>query len=174
MVFICMAMAVQAQHVAVRGIVTDSASGYRCWRTLTVRLFHGSDVVGAAKEVTRSLAFSNLGKGSYILVTSYQGYRVDSMRFSVKAKDSSAVLVNILLTPEESNLLQVVVQARIPPAIVRNDTIAFNAGSYPSPPNSTVEDLLRKLPGVEIDKDGNVTMQGQKVDKITMNGKDFF
>ncbi len=57
---------------------------------------------------------------------------------------------------------------------MKNDTIAFNASGYPSPPNSTVEDLLRKLPGVEIDKDGNVTMQGQKVDKITINGKDFF
>ena len=60
------------------------------------------------------------------------------------------------------------------PPSCSNDTIAFNAGAYPSPPNSTVEDLLRKLPGVEIDKDGNVTMQGQKVDKITLNGKDFF
>jgi len=62
----------------------------------------------------------------------------------------------------------------IPPAIVRNDTIAFNAGAFPTRPNATVEDLLRKLPGIEIDKNGNVTMQGQKVDKIYLDGKEFF
>jgi len=45
---------------------------------------------------------------------------------------------------------------------------------FPTRPNATVEDLLRKLPGIEIDKNGNVTMQGQKVDKIYLDGKEFF
>jgi Outer membrane protein beta-barrel family len=167
-------MEIQAQHVVVRGTVTDSTSG-QVLEEATLSLFKlpKPELVGTKRSDT-AFAFSIPGKGNYVLVTSYQGYRTDSMRFSVKAKDSSALLVSVMLVPEESALLQVVVQARIPPAIVRSDTIAFNAGAYPSPPNSTVEDLLRKLPGVEIDKDGNVTMQGQKVDKITINGKDFF
>ncbi len=163
---------VRAQRVVVRGVVTDSTSG-QLLEYATVQLFHGSDVVGSKRSDT-AFAFPNLGKGNYVLVTSYQGYRTDSMRFDIKAKDSSALFLNVKLVPAENNLLQVVVQARIPPVIVKNDTIAFNAGAYPSPANSTVEDLLRKLPGVEIDKDGNVTMQGKKVDKIMINGKDFF
>src|SRR6202012_1675223 len=64
--------------------------------------------------------------------------------------------------------------ANIPPAIVKNDTIAFNAGAFPTRPNATVEDLLRKLPGIDVDKNGNVTMQGQRVDKIYLDGKEFF
>ncbi len=167
-------MHVRAQRVVVRGIVTDSTSG-QALEEATISLFKWPKTESVErKRSDTAFSFSNLGKGSYILVTSYQGYRTDSVRFSIKAKDSSSILMNVMLVPEENNLLQVVVQARIPPAIVRSDTIAFNAGAYPSPPNSTVEDLLRKLPGVEIDKDGNVTMQGQKVDKITINGKDFF
>ena len=165
-------MAVQAQHVVVRGKVSDSTSG-QLLEDATVRLFHGGEVIGAKRSDT-AFVFSRLVKGNYVLITSYQGYRADSMHFTINTKDSSVVLLNISMNAEENALLQVVVQARIPPAIVKNDTIAFNAGAYPSPPNSTVEDLLRKLPGLEIDKDGNVTLQGQKVDKITINGKDFF
>ncbi|MDP4254961.1 MAG: outer membrane beta-barrel protein [Bacteroidota bacterium] len=70
--------------------------------------------------------------------------------------------------------MEVVVRRTIPPVIVKNDTIAFNAGAYPTRANATVEDMLKKLPGIEIDKDGNVTMQGQKVDKIYLDGKEFF
>jgi hypothetical protein len=173
-IFIGAGLSVNAQKITVRGIVTDSVSG-QLLEEATVSLFRlpKPDLVGRRRSDT-AFVFPNLGKGNYILLISYQGYAADSMKFSVSAKDSGQRRVTVLLKQNFGNLMQVVVRASIPPAIVRNDTIAFNAGAYPSPPNSTVEDMLRKLPGIEIDKDGNVTMQGQKVDKITIDGKDFF
>jgi hypothetical protein len=173
----------RAQQVLVRGIVTDSLTG-SALSGASVRLFSmpkkellGSKITGKGNDSGTEenvFTFEKVGKGNYMIVVSYLGYAPDSVRFAVKAKDSVAVNLDIRMQLLVSSLLQVVVQARIPPAIVKNDTIAFNAVAYPSPPNSTVEDLLRKLPGVEIDKDGHVTMQGQKVNKIMINGKDFF
>ncbi len=175
-------LAARTQHVLVRGIVTDSLTG-NVLADATVSLFAmpkkellGTKTSGRGNDGTEEgvFEFGKIAKGNYMVLVSYQGYARDSVKFIVKEKDSATMNFEIRMQLLESSLLQVVVQARIPPAIVKNDTIAFNAGSYPSPPNSTVEDLLRKLPGVEIDKDGNVTMQGQKVDKITINGQEFF
>jgi hypothetical protein len=173
-VFVLAGFAVRAQHVVVGGSVVDSASGAVLEdATVTLLQMPGHEILGTVRSDT-SFHFSKLSKGSYLLMVTYQGYAPDSILFSIKAKDTAMIRLSILMQLEAGSLLQVVVQARIPPAIVKNDTIAFNAGAYPSPPNSTVEDMLRKLPGIEIDKDGNVTMQGQKVDKITIDGKDFF
>ncbi|HEV2480676.1 MAG TPA: outer membrane beta-barrel protein [Puia sp.] len=118
--------------------------------------------------------FHNLAPGDYRLITSYLGYATDTTILTLTAGDSTERKLHILLHHAANALMEVVVHANIPPAIVKNDTIAFNAGAFPTRPNATVEDLLRKLPGIEIDKNGNVTMQGQKVDKIYLDGKEFF
>jgi hypothetical protein len=57
---------------------------------------------------------------------------------------------------------------------VRNDTIEYDAASYKMTENAVVEDLLKKLPGAEVDKDGKITMNGKEVKKIMLDGKDFF
>jgi Outer membrane protein beta-barrel family len=165
---------VSAQKVTVRGTVRDSAS-QELLEEATVSLLHlpGPDLIRTVRS-RDGFVFSNLSQGKYLMVSTYQGYDPDTISFSIGKKDTASITLAAYLKQSENSLLEVVVHASIPPAIVRSDTIAFNAGAYPSPPNSTLEDLLRKLPGIEIDKDGNVTMQGQKVDKITIDGKDFF
>ncbi len=123
---------------------------------------------------TGDTSSGGLSPGSYRLIGTYLGYSPDTVEVTLKASDTTGIFVPLELRRNGKALMEVVVTARIPPAIVRNDTIAFNAGAYPTRPNATVEDLLRKLPGIEIDKNGNVTMQGQKVDKIYLDGKEFF
>ena len=163
-----------AQSLTLRGSAVDSVSGDRL-EDATVTLFRipGPELVHRVRN-RGGFAFTGITKGSYIVVTSYQGFASDSFRFSVNASDSVLAMHIIRMQRTSKKLLEVVVRASIPPVIVKNDTIAFNASAFPSPPNSTVEDLLKKLPGVQVDKEGNVTMNGQKVDKITIDGKDFF
>ncbi|MBK5271092.1 MAG: TonB-dependent receptor, partial [Bacteroidia bacterium] len=60
------------------------------------------------------------------------------------------------------------------PIQVKNDTVQFNASGFKTKPNATVEDLLKKLPGVEVDKEGNVKSQGEQVQKVYVDGKEFF
>ena len=122
----------------------------------------------------QGFAFHNLAAGDYRVITSYLGYATDTASITLAGPDSTEKKLRILLHHAVGAMMEVVVHANIPPAIVKNDTIAFNAGAFPTRPNATVEDLLRKLPGIEIDKNGNVTMQGQKVDKIYLDGKEFF
>ncbi len=160
---------------AIRGQVQDSATKQPL-EDATIYLVHLPDntIQRQLRTTKRGFSFSNLTPGNYRIITSYLGYATDTLTLTLSATDSTLRQVRILLQHSAHDLMQVVVHASIPPAIVRNDTIAFNAGAYPTRPNATVEDLLRKLPGIDIDKNGNITMQGQKVDKIYLDGKEFF
>src|SRR5260221_3337459 len=60
------------------------------------------------------------------------------------------------------------------PIKVKNDTVQFNANGFKTKPNATAEDLIKRLPGMEVDKDGNVKSQGEQVQKVYVDGKEFF
>lgn len=78
-------------------------------------------------------------------------------------------------TVSEVKVLEdIVVTAAIPQMKVEGDTISYKASTYGTQPDATVEDLLRLLPGLEVDADGKVKAQGQEVQKIYVNGKEFF
>jgi len=98
----------------------------------------------------------------------------DTIAVSVSDNDTATVFAKFILRPSSKPLMEVIVKATIPPVIVRSDTIGFNAAAFPTRPFASVEDLLKKLPGIVVDKDGNVTLQGKKVDKILIDGKEFF
>jgi hypothetical protein len=71
-------------------------------------------------------------------------------------------------------LSEVVVQNEAPPVTLINDTIQYNAGSFKTAPNSNVEQLLKKLPGLKVEKDGSIKAQGEKVNRVLVDGKEFF
>ncbi|HEY4288827.1 MAG TPA: TonB-dependent receptor [Puia sp.] len=173
--FTLIAACVSSHAQSVRGTVQDSLSR-QLLEDATVSLIRLPDntAIRRLRSSKRDFVFSNLPSGSYRLITTYLGYSPDTLALTLNNADTTVKRVHIYLQHSASALMQVVVHAAIPPAIVKNDTIAFNAGAYPTRPNATVEDLLRKLPGIDIDKNGNVTMQGQKVDKIYLDGKEFF
>ncbi len=60
------------------------------------------------------------------------------------------------------------------PVLIKEDTVEYNAAAFKTDPNAPVEDLLRKLPGVEVDKDGNIKAQGEDITKVYVDGKEFF
>jgi len=70
-------------------------------------------------------------------------------------------------------LEEVVLANEAPPVTIINDTIQYNAGSFKVQPNSNVEQLLKKLPGVKVDKDGTIKAQGEKVNRVLVDGKEF-
>ena len=79
---------------------------------------------------------------------------------------------NVTIAYRGKLLDEVVVQAAA--VIIKEDTVEYNAASFKVKDNAVVEDLLKKLPGVQVDKDGNVTAQGKSVTRVKVNGKDFF
>lgn len=83
--------------------------------------------------------------------------------------------VDLGVLPMASKLLaQVDIVGERPPIVIRKDTIEFNAEAFKTRPNAVVEDLLKKLPSVEVDHQGNITVAGKPISKITVDGHDFF
>ena len=88
---------------------------------------------------------------------------------------SANVRLGAIEMKESSQLLGVVnVVATKTPIKVMEDTVEYNADSYHTQPNAVVEDLLKRLPGVEVGSDGSITAQGKTISKILVNGKEFF
>lgn len=108
------------------------------------------------------------------LVATHAGYATLRKEFILSATSKTLDLATLEMTVLEEDMEEVVVIAERPPVIVRKDTIEFNASSFKTLPNAVVEDLLKKLPGVDVDRDGNIMVNGKKVNKILVDGKSFF
>jgi len=80
----------------------------------------------------------------------------------------------IFLVNDPQHLEEVTVLAERPPVSIRKDTIEFNASAFKTLPSALVEDLLKKLPGVDVDNDGNIMVKGKRVNRLLVDGKDFF
>lgn len=109
----------------------------------------------------------------YRVVISYSGFDAFRKEFTL-SNDTPLDLGTIDMLPSSKSLDEVLVIAERPPVTVKRDTIEFNASSFKTLPTALVEDLLKKLPGVEIDADGNITANGKKVNRILVDGKAFF
>ena len=117
--------------------------------------------------------FKNIKVGNYVLKISYVGL-IPYNAVIMPAKEAVVDLGSLQLKPITRELMEVVVRTARAPLTIKGDTIEYNASSFKVPPGSTVEDLLRKLPGVQVDQDGNIRAQGQDVKKLTVDGKNFF
>lgn len=123
-----------------------------------------SDSEGAA-------AIQKVRKGIYILKAELLGYKTYTQEISVD-KD---VNLGVLKMVEDVELLDAAnVSAVGNPIIVKKDTIEYNASSFKTSDNDMLEDLLKKLPGVEVNSDGTITANGETINKITIDGKTFF
>jgi len=141
----------------------------------TVTLINPADsaAVGFAVADKNGLfEIKNLKKGSYLLGITYTGYRPFTKNLDITLSQFVIDLDTIYMQPDTSMLSSVVVSA--PPITVKKDTVEFRASMFKTKPNATVEDLLKKLPGVEVDKDGKVQAQGEEITKIYVDGKEFF
>jgi hypothetical protein len=107
------------------------------------------------------------------VVVSFSGYAAYRKEFTLTNGDVLD-LGTITMTPGSKTLDEILVIAERPPVTVRSDTIEFNASSFKTLPTALVEDLLRKLPGVEVDREGNITANGRRVNRINVDGKAFF
>ncbi|SOD98761.1 outer membrane beta-barrel family protein [Spirosoma fluviale] len=119
-------------------------------------------------------SFPKIAEGQYRVLVTYVGYRSRARRVSVTKTDPSPNLGAVDLVAQSQTLTEVSVQGERAPIAVKGDTLEFNAGSFKTRPNAQVEELLKKLPGVEVDRDGTVKAQGQTVTKVLVDGKPFF
>lgn len=162
------------QKQELRGTVADSASNDLLeMATVTAQDSKDSSLI-TYTLTDKNGAFRLTGlpaDKSIRLLISYTGY---GTYIKVLPPGSLANLGRITLAAAPHELNTVVVEGDRPPVTIRQDTIEFNAASFKTRPNAVVEDLLKKLPGVDIDEEGNITVNGKKVSRILVDGREFF
>ncbi|WP_461081148.1 TonB-dependent receptor domain-containing protein [Spirosoma flavus] len=160
----------------IRGAVVDSVSRKPLLEA-SVSLLSARDSSLVSFGITDGdgkFEFPKVAEGQYRVLVSYLGYRSRAKRVSITKTDLTADAGTLELVGESQTLNEVSVQGERAPVAVKGDTLEFNAGSFKTRPNAQVEELLKKLPGVEVDRDGAIKAQGQTVTKVMVDGKPFF
>ena len=99
----------------------------------------------------------------------------DKIIFFFPSKDRLSLNLSNTILPEKSEMMnEVTIYAFKDPVFFRGDTLVFLADSFKTKENAVVEDLLKKLPGIEVDKNGSITSQGREVNKVLVDGDEFF
>lgn len=127
---------------------------------------------GALTSFNGTFVFKDVKEGSYLLKLSALGYK--TMHKQIKIGSSDTDLGTLKMDEDAVSLKEVNITGQQANVKIKPDTIEYNATAFKTQPNAAVEELLKKLSGVEIDRDGNILVQGQKVSRLTVDGKDFF
>ncbi|MES2370998.1 MAG: outer membrane beta-barrel protein [Bacteroidota bacterium] len=165
----------QKAPAIVKGVVFDTASK-RGLAYATISVVNAKDstlVTFTRADSTGKFKLSSLEKGKYLLSSSYVGF-IPVWRSVEINKDGEEIDLGKLNMTDVLNSGNVTVIARRPPVTINNDTVEFNTENFKTQPNAVVEDMLKKLPGVTVDNDGTVRVNGQKVNRVLVNGKEFF
>ncbi len=112
-----------------------------------------------------------LKQGDYIAQFAFLGYQNFSKNITLT---EDVNMGSVKMEEENVKLNEVEIEAEMIPVKIKGDTIQYNADAFTTQPHAVVEDLLKQLPGVEVDKDGSVTAQGEQVTKVLVDGKEFF
>ncbi len=112
--------------------------------------------------------------GEYRLLITHVNYYNSNTRFTISDNNKNPELGNIVMNDAIKILPEVFARNEEPPVTLINDTVQYNAGSFKVQPNASVEQLLKKLPGVKVEKDGSIKAQGEKVNRVLVDGKEFF
>ena len=164
----------QAQTEArVNGVVSDTAGA----------ALSGAMVVALAKPDSALTTFTttngdgvfvlgNLLPGEYILQVTLIGHQTIRQDLSVSGEDVDVGTIQMSVLAVEMDPL--VITLDHVPFLNRRDTLGYNALAFQTRPNATVEDLLRQLPGIEVETDGSIKAQGEDVENVLVDGREFF
>ncbi len=117
------------------------------------------------------VSLTGVASGKYVLKAELMGYKTFTKDIEVKGNTDLGVLK---MEQDVETLKAASVSAAGNPIIIKKDTVEYNASSFKTTDNDKLEDLLKKLPGVEVAEDGSVTANGETISKITIDGKTFF
>ena len=170
-------MAAKAQKTdgIIKGQLMDS-SGKQPLADATITVLNAKDSSVTTFTLSNKMGvfeIKGLQEGNYRLLITHRGFETLKKTVSVTAATKAIELGSLVLQKDYKTLGEVVVSSESP-IQVKNDTVQFNASGFKTQPNATAEDLLKKLPGMEVDKEGNVKSQGEQVQKVYVDGKEFF
>jgi hypothetical protein len=176
--FVLLTNVLNAQkNLSVTGKVIDGADNITALSAASVGIFAAPDSVFVTGNIVGNdgrFSIGNLSAGNYIMKFSSVGYLTVFKNITLSENKTQHNVGNVFLNPTDIMLKESIVEGRIAEMIVRNDTIEYDARSVKTTESAVVEDILKKLPGVEVDNNGKITVNGKEVKKFMVEGKEFF
>ncbi|ANI88529.1 hypothetical protein A9P82_03975 [Arachidicoccus ginsenosidimutans] len=172
--FLCLYYA-NAQS-SIHGKVIDTTSGQNLTNAAACLIEAKDSMLYKFTRIKQDGSFNinNVDTGKYILLVSYPEFADFVSTITVADSSKNVDLGTINMIQMEHLLKDVIVKQQLGAIRIKGDTTEFVADSFKTQPNATVEDLLKKLPGIQVDKDGKITAQGQTVPKVLVDGEEFF
>ena len=144
----------------------------------TVRILSLPDssmVGGAATDLNGAYTIKDVKKGNYAVKITYIGYKDRVLPLDLTGKkEKNFSMGYIHITPDSKLLKETEVVANAAQVQVSGDSLVYNASAFRTAEGSALEELVKKLPGAQVDDDGNITINGKTVSKILIDGKEFF
>src|SRR5690606_11026020 len=156
------------QTMDVRGVVQDSAGIGLAG--VDVRLISKTDSLLTFTNNNGRFTFRNVKSYEFRLSSSLLGYQLYDDYYKLDPSNSEQIFV--VMEPQKNVLDEVVVFAV--PVVIKEDTIQYNAAAFKVAKGALLEELLKRLPGIEVDRSGAVRAQGSLVSRVKVNGVDFF
>ncbi|WP_207497234.1 outer membrane beta-barrel protein [Aridibaculum aurantiacum] len=174
-VLLCFYSTDTAAQAIIQGRVMDT-SAKKPLSFATISLVKEADstlVTFTRADSAGIFSLKNIQQGNYRLSASYVGYHPAWRLVTVK-EGETVVNTGAIVVHDLKTLGDVTVVSKRPPVAVNGDTLEFNAENFAVQPNAVVEDMLKKMPGVTVDADGTVRVNGQRIRRVLVNGKEFF
>jgi len=164
---------IKAQMAELRGTLTDEKKSPLPYATVT--LMRPSDSSLLYYGITNLSGTYEIGKikpGEYLFQAASMGYQTINRKIILPVSDNSMGVIQ--MSPQIHQIDGVEIKAEYIPMLIKKDTIEYNAGAFKVKPDGVAEDILRKLPGVEVDRSGNIKALGEDVQNVLVDGKEFF
>ena len=159
---------------SVKGILEDETDNTPI-SNATIKLASAISSTSEFTSVSNSkgvFTFNDVPAGDYTLTATSIGYTTIAKIITV---GNNATDLGIVKTSKSAKTLQAVIINGAPPPVKQNgDTLDYAASQFKVNPDATSEDLIKKMPGITVDKSGTVTAHGETVKKVTVDGRDFF
>ena len=168
------ASAQQEREITISGTVHD-ADLKEPMVQASVQLFRSKDstfVGGTVTDIRGNFSVEVPSNGIYRIRISSIGYQTIQREVTLR-NNRSQELGHLLMSSESVMLKEAVVTGRAAQVVVRKDTLVYNPEAYRTPEGSPIEELIKRMPGAEVDEDGNITINGKQVKKILLDGKEF-
>ena len=160
---------------SISGIVRDSTDNILL-KNASISVLRAKDSILVKYTRSNELGefnMTNLAEGKYLLLVTFPDYADYVDNFTLK-KDETKDFGKINLLLKTRLLQEVIFKGEALQVRVKGDTTEFDANTFKVQPNAKVEDLLRQLPGITVDKDGKITAQGETVSRVLVDGEEFF
>ncbi len=175
LLFLFATCSVFARNAEIRGALFDTSKIPIEMATVRIsRLPDTAFVAATASDKAGLFKISGLVVGKYLVHITYLGYLPIYKDVEIKTLSDRISLDSLIMSSADTQLKEAVVVGKQPGVMVNNDTLEYSPKAFRTVQSAVVEDLLKKLPGVEIDEEGKILINGQEITQVMVDGKEFF